>query len=325
MWVRRCRIRRFLSITIVLALLIEPLSLSEHAWAESWSSGSQATDLVHEPIAPGILYREVSLSTKDARQRLNVIEADPFRDDVEIFTSHAKDKVAYNDTLTGQIAREVFKGKNVVGGINGDMFFMGSSAPYSLGIQVKGGAVVTGYFHNTYYMFGVDDQRRPFIESVRGSGTVTVVKDVYQSASEPAEERVTEQVYAFELDGVNRNIDSLANGLLVITDQYSVYETASTSSGLLIVVDGISQPITLGETHTGVVRQVLAGPGAKSVPVPPDGIVLAAKGEKAAELQALIAPGDRIRLHIDTTHAGRIQEAVSGYTMLVENGRPLTA
>ncbi|MBE3550576.1 MAG: phosphodiester glycosidase family protein [Brockia lithotrophica] len=314
-------VRKRLGIVLLaLVFLLEGLGIPLNAHA--WSDEAVVEVLADEVVAPGIAYREIRVQDGETKNVLHALYADVQRSDVRIITAHAKDKVRYNETLSRQIQREIFKGVHVVGGINGDGFYIGG-ALYSLGPQVKDGAVVTGYFAPTWMFFGVEEDGRPFISrQVRFWGRMEV-----RPASE-GQATAAREPFGLDVDGVNRDVDAYSNALLVLTNQYNELETVQTSQSdaVLVLVEGAGDRAQLGAALEGRVREVRSGSGTKSLTFTNGQLVLAARGEKAT-LLASLAPGDAVRLTFGVRDeaAGRerhLREGIAGYfTMLVEDGQ----
>lgn len=267
--------------------------------------------LYDKPIGKGITYTEKQLSsfTSSIKQRVNIVTADLNEKDVNIIFSKAKDKVKKADTLTQQIQREIFKGNNVVAGINADMFNM--TTGFSTGPQVKEGAIIAA--HNTrseekvYPVFGIDENKKVFIDNI------------YLTAKLTAENgEIT------DIDNINRN--STKNSLILNTVQLNEYKkldfSSYASTGALTVVKGIPSKIMLGEEYTGTVETI--GEGSSEAKLGEDYIVLASNGTKTDWVKKNIKPGDKIKIKLDYSKPD-IVEAVGVYSYLVKNGRVLTS
>lgn len=108
-------VRKRLGIVLLaLVFLLEGLGIPLNAHA--WSDEAVVEVLADEVVAPGIAYREIRVQDGETKNVLHALYADVQRSDVRIITAHAKDKVRYNETLSRQIQREIFKGVHVVGG-----------------------------------------------------------------------------------------------------------------------------------------------------------------------------------------------------------------
>lgn len=267
--------------------------------------------LYDKPIGHGITYTEKQLLSYSSslKQRVNIITADLNEKDVNIIFSKAKDKVKKADTLTQQIQREIFKGNNVVAGINADMFNM--STGFSTGPQVRSGAIIAA--HNTrseekiYPVFGIDKNKRAFIDNI------------YLTASLTAQNG--EKI---DIDNINRN--STKNTLILNTVQLNEYKkldfSSYASTGALTVVRGIPSKIMLGEEYTGTVETI--GAGSSEAALSEDYIVLASNGTKAEWVKTNLKPGDKIKVKLDYSRPDVI-EAVGVYSYLVKNGKTLTS
>lgn len=267
--------------------------------------------LYNKPIGNGITYTEKQLSnfSSSLKQRVNIVTADLNEKDVNIIFSKAKDKVKKADTLTQQIQREIFKGNNVVAGINADMFNM--STGFSTGPQVKEGAIIAA--HNTrseekiYPVFGIDKDKKVFIDNIYLAAKLTAGNGE-----------------SIDIDNINRN--STRNTLIVNTVQLNEYKkldfSSYASTGALTVVKGIPSNIQLGREYEGTVETI--GAGSSEAVLSEDYIVLASNGTKTDWVKANLKPGDKIKIKMDYSRPN-IVEAVGVYSYLVKDGRSLTS
>lgn len=267
--------------------------------------------LYDKPIGKGITYTEKQLSnfSSSIKQRVNIVTADLNEKDVNIIFSKAKDKVKKADTLSQQIQREIFKGNNVVAGINADMFNM--STGFSTGPQVKEGAIIAA--HNTrseekiYPVFGIDKNKKVFIDNIYLNAKLTA-----------------ENGNSIDIDNINRN--STKDTLILNTVQLNEYKKLDfsnyASTGALTVVKGIPSKILLGSEYEGTVETI--GAGSNESVLSEDYIVLASNGTKANWVKTNLKPGDKIKIKLDYSKPD-IVEAVGAYSYLVKNGRALTS
>lgn len=267
--------------------------------------------LYDKPIGNGITYTEKQLSSfaSNLKQRVNIVTADLNEKDVNIIFSKAKDKVKKADTLTQQIQREIFKGNNVVAGINADMFNM--STGFSTGPQVKEGAIIAA--HNTrseekiYPVFGIDEDKKVFIDNIYLSAYLTA-----------------ENGEKIDIDNINRN--STKNTLILNTVQLNEYKkldfSSYASTGALTIVKGIPSKIMLGEEYVGTVETI--GAGSSEADLSEDYVVLASNGTKTDWVKTNLKPGDKIKIKMDYSKPNMV-EAVGAYSYLVKDGRALTS
>ncbi|MCX7885370.1 MAG: phosphodiester glycosidase family protein [Caloramator sp.] len=265
-------------------------------------------ELYNKPIAKGITYTEKQVYTSsNIKQRMNIITADLNDKDVNIIFSKAKDTVNKYNTLSQQIQREIFKGNNVVAGINADMFSMATGV--STGPQIKEGAILAGYFARSeekiYPVFGLDENKKPFIENIYMEGKLSANGDT--------------------VDIFNINRESYKNNIIVLTPQINESKRIDfsnyASNGALTLVRGITSPIKLGVEYEGVVESL--GIGSKSIKIPEDCIVIASNGSKFDWVKSHIKEGDKIKFKFDFNKKG-IVEAIGTYAYIVKNGRALT-
>ena len=281
-------------------------------YAKAAGSNLNQKVLYNKYIAKGINYTEKQVVDHDngKKNRLNIVTADLNDNDVKVIFSKAKDKEKKAATLTDQIQREIFKGNNVVAGINADFFNMGTG--FSTGPQISNGAIISCHEHrseeNIYPVFGIDKNNKPFIDNIHFNGKLTVLNQSDDT---------------IDIDNVNR--EGYENSLILNTTQLNELNKIDFSNyaenGALTVVKGIKPPIMLGEEYEGVVESV--GEGRSSVKIPEDGIVLASHGEKAEWVKAHLKQGDKIKIKLDYDKKD-IKDAIGVYTCLVKDGRVLS-
>lgn len=283
-------------------------------YAKAAGSNLNQKVLYNKYIAKGINYTEKQVVDHDngKKNRFNIVTADLNDDDVKVIFSKAKDKEKKEATLTDQMQREIFKGNNVVAGINADFFNMGTG--FSTGPQVSDGAIISCHEHRSeesiYPVFGIDKNNKPFIDNIYFDGKLTVLNQSGENDT-------------IDIDNVNR--EGYENSLILNTTQLNELNKIDFSSyaekGALTVVKGIKTPIMLGEEYEGVVESV--GEGLSSVKIPENGIVLASHGEKAEWIKTHLKQGDKIKIKLDYDKKN-IKDAIGVYTYLVKDGRVLS-
>jgi exopolysaccharide biosynthesis protein len=134
-------LKRFISI---IALIFYIAGVPAYALGKAGSAEAGEVVLYDRTIAKSITYSEKQIynQEKNIKQRMNIITADLNDSDVALIFSKAKDKEKKAEVLTQQIYREIFKGNNVVAGVNADMFNM--TTGFSTGPQIKDGAIIAG-------------------------------------------------------------------------------------------------------------------------------------------------------------------------------------
>lgn len=291
----------------MMLLFIAEILFSKTPVAFAQASGVEV-ELYNKPIAKGITYTEKQVYTSSGiKQRMNIITADMGDNDVNIIFSKAKDNVKKADTLSQQIQREIFKGNNVVAGMNADMFDMSSG--FSTGPQVKEGAIIAGFNARSeekiYPVFGIDSAKKPFIENIYMEAKLTAGGDT--------------------VDIFNINRESFKDNIIIITPQINEYKkidfSSYASNGALTVVKGINGPIKLGTEYEGTVESM--GFGSTGAKVPDDGIIIASNGAKLDWVKSHMKPGDKVKFKFDFSKKD-IVEAIGTYAYLVKDGRALT-
>lgn len=306
--------RRIFNKLIAASLLTCFFAEAFPGYAKAAGSNLNQEVLYNKYIAKGINYTEKQVYDYDngKKNRLNIVTADLNDDDVKVIFSKAKDKEKKETTLTDQMQREIFKGNNVVAGINADFFNMGTG--FSTGPQISDGAIISCHEYRSeesiYPVFGIDKNNKPFIDNIYFDGKLTVLN---QSGKDDT----------INIDNVNR--EGYENKLILNTTQLNELNKIDFSNyaenGALTVVKGIKSPIMLGEEYEGIVESV--GAGLSSVKIPEDGIVLASHGEKAEWVKTHLKQGDKIKIKLDYDKKN-IRDVIGVYTYLVKDGRVLS-
>lgn len=261
-------------------------------------------------IGSGVNYTSKFVITDgNKKQLMHILTADLSNPGANVIFSKAKDIEKKQEVLSKQVQREIFKGNNVVGGINADMFSMGIG--FSTGPQVVNGAILTG--HNAkseekiYPVFYTDTNKQAHIENISLTGKLDVLNSDGSTAAETA------------LDNINR--DNCQDKMVVVNKQLNetgAYDFSQyLPAGAVAVVKGINEPIMLDKKYTGTVEAIYTD--RKSIEIPEDGVLIAAGGYKGKWLKAYLKQGGQVSFSF--TYDKPIVNAIGTYTYLIKNGR----
>lgn len=335
------RTKYYISYLLLAVFFIQVMAVNAEA---SSAEVSKVKQVYNEKIARGIYFEHnnyLDYRGTGKNEHEYIITADLNDSTVEVITGKGNDKVLGLDTLSNQIAREQNKGKNVVAGINGDMFnislgTMHYGAP--LGLQVKDGEILVGFetiwSGPRYPVFGVDKNRKPVITYVAMDNMLSVVDAEYEKIHGQPNPELT-----IAIDTINRNNNEVMNNQMILfTPQLAnnpviEFTDEQAYNAVFIILKNIKGSkeggVKLGQEYeTEVVSVIDTRVGGKSTHVPKDGMVLAAQGEKAVWAKENLQPGAKVRFAFNLKdRAGRkleLNQAVSAYLPLVLNGRALT-
>lgn len=302
-------IKRLKTVVSLFLILLYILIIPSQAFAKMVSGYSNEVILYDKSIAKGINYSEKQVYDilNGKKNRLNIITADLNDKDVGLIFSKAKDKEKKVNVLTKQIEREIYKGNNVVAGINADMFNMVTG--FSTGPQIREGAIIAGHSskgeEGIYPVFGIDNDNKAFIDNIYLNGKISASGN------------------STSIDNVNR--ESFKNSLVIITNQLNENKKLDfkdyAANGALTIIKGIKAPIKLGQEYEGVVESL--GIGSKNAVIPDDGIIIASNGEKTNWVKSNLKPGTRVRISVNYSRPN-IKEVVGAYTYIVKDGNALS-
>lgn len=264
-------------------------------------------------IANGINYssKQVQIKQNDVnlKERVNIIQADLKNENLDIIISKGQNSVKGLEKLTSQIDKLRKEGKNVVAGINGDMFSTTTFIP--IGPQVQDGRLLVNYLDKSQEkelpIFIMDKQGNVSIENLEFSGSIT--------------DGLNDEI---KIDTVNR-VPHIGK-IQVFTREYSVDGKVELSNlnntAIGIVVKNIDTPIKLGVYNEGVVGKIIKGN--KDYVLNDDEVLITAEGANAAKLLKYYSEGSMIMIYCDF-NKDNIKNAIGGYTYLVKDGEPQTA
>lgn len=271
-----------------------------------------------------------------------IITADLNDPTVNVVTGKAGDKVLKLDTVSGQIAREQARWKNVVAGINGDMFNISAGTMHygtPQGLQVKDGQILVGFetigSGPRYPVFAVDKYHRAMVDYLAMDASLWVIDDKYEAVHGTVNpDKIT------AINTINRNNTAVMdNWTVLVTPQMADNPTigftdAQAANATLTVLKNIrggdSPAVKLGKEYTAEVVSIYdtAKSGVKSMAVPADGMILASQGYKASWVKKHLKEGDKVKFCFNIKNqAGKrldLEQAVTAWLPLVENGRALT-
>src|SRR5688572_6045067 len=117
------RARKYIAIMLAVVLIMQFMLIKEPMAVAQSTNWQQ---VYNHKIARGIFFQANNYSDYQGvtgqREREYIITADLGDPTVQVISGKANDKVLKLGTVSSQIAEEQGKGRNVVAGINGDMF-----------------------------------------------------------------------------------------------------------------------------------------------------------------------------------------------------------
>ncbi len=208
--------------------------------------------------------------------------------------------VSARSTLTGMIQSARAQGYDVVAGVNGDFFNLGSGAP--IGLVIRNGELVSS---DGLYSFAVGF--RPDGTTVMGNPDLEHV--LYRNGM---------PVGSFQL-----NKEEADSGPYAYTPVFGS-RAASNQDGVDVVVQTAGTRLTIGGAIEGTVVSV--NTGTYGTPIGANQVILSAReGKPGYPALATMVPGDVVRLEVrnpDGQWAG-VTEGVGALYRLLENGSPV--
>lgn len=303
----------------------------------------EVKQLYNEKIAKGIYFEQnnyLDYQGTGKNEHEYIITADLNDPTVEVIAGKANDKVLSLDTLSNQITSEQNQGKNIVAGINGDMFnislgTMHYGAP--LGLQVKDGEILVGFetiwSGPRYPVFAIDKNRKPIVTNVNMDNRLSIIDTEYEKLhGEPNPILIT------TIDTINRNNNQVMNNQMILfTPKLANHpiieftdEQAYHANFTILKVKGSKDGgVKLGQEYEAEVVSIIdTSTEEKSITVPEDGMVLASQGVKATWVKEHLQVGAKVRFSFNLKdRLGRkldLNQAISAYLPLVFNGQALT-
>lgn len=284
--------------------------------------------IMDQMAAAGVHHQEIqydNYKNTGKKQHFNIITTDLNNPYVQVITTKAKDVVIAGEAIPSQAQREIARGKNIVAGINGDMFNMTTGIP--MGLQIKDGNLIINHNHDgqekIFPSLAVDAANHVFIDEIRVDGNVSVDGN------------------SFRIDMLNRNehaVEKMAlyTPILNSSSTLSWYVEGTNpqfyQNGAYAVITGIDNPRELkaGKTYTGqVVKLVSQTSSSDAERIPENGVIIAAFDTKADWIRNNLVEGKTVTFQFNIYRkdvvTNDIVQAVSSYNWLVKDGRALTA
>lgn len=341
----RTKTARYLSALIALLLIMSFLLTGQKPVGATPNPIDRAGQVYHEPIAKAISFQENHYSDlqgeKDKPQREYLIAADLNDPTVQIISGKALGRVLNTATVSDQIAAEQAKGRNVVAGINGDMFnislgTMHYGAP--LGLQVVDGELLVGFetigSGPRYPVFAVDKNRQAMISHLAVDAWLSVLDEKYEELNLGPNPELT-----IAIDTINRNNTAVMdNKMILFTPQLALnpvvgFDETQASNATFTMLTNIKGPsegsVKLGDVYEAEVATIWdASTDSRSILIPSDGMILASQGTKADWVKNHLRIGDKVRFSFNLKDlAGNVlhlDQAISAWLPLVRNGQALT-
>ncbi|MCD7034519.1 phosphodiester glycosidase family protein [Metabacillus sp. GX 13764] len=313
--------KQLVPVLLIFGMLLQPAAGTFAAETPA----EKKTVLSSNQLAGGITHEEQRIENFGGKinytQRLNVLTADLSNPDVSVTSGKALDKVAAMETIGDQAGRERFKGKNVVGAINGDMYNMQTGM--NVAAQIQDGNLLVSHTGpsgvNAQPEFGIDANRKPFIDNLSIEGKLT-----YDGADKPIELLNRNEGAGEKLGIYTPNLNQKG--------EMSFYDLKNTfvKNGAMAVITGIDDPehIKPGKAYTGTITKIY--PSISNIAIPKNGVVLAGFGTKAEWMRTALKENTpftfEYNVYKGTSHTLKndVVDAVGGYDWLVKDGKAKT-
>ncbi len=336
--------RKYISY-ILIAFLLWPISFV-HAALVSASELQQTDSIFNEKIAQEIfLETNKNYAFPDSRGKCvmeYILTANLNEPTVKVITNKANDRVLQINNLSKQIAREQGLGKQVVAGINGDMYNISPGTIHygaPLGLQVQNGEIIVGFetpgSTSRYPIFIIDKKGKPLISYVKMDNRLSIIDEEYEKKHGKANPTLTTSI-----DTINRNNTAVMyDKMFLITPKMAPnpvigFTDDQASNGTFTILKNVkgvrNNAIMLGEEYEAEVVAVnsTAPTSLKSIALTNDMMVLASQGVKADWIRQYLKDGDKVRFSFNLRDlAGNnleVEQAISSWLPLVENGRALS-
>ncbi|MFY4775159.1 phosphodiester glycosidase family protein [Metabacillus sp. RGM 3146] len=313
--------KKLVPVLLIFGMLLQPAA---NSFAVD-TPAEKKTVLSSNSLASGITHEEQRIENFGGKsnytQRLNVLTADLSNPNVSITSGKALDKVAAMETIGDHANRERFKGKNVVGAINGDMYNMQTGM--NVAAQIQDGNLLVSHTGpsgvNAQPEFGIDADRKPFIDNLSIEGKLT-----YDGADKPIELLNRNEGAGEKLGIYTPNLNQKG--------EMSFYDLNNSfvKNGAMAVITGIEDPehIKPGKNYTGTITKIY--PSISNIQIPKDGVVLAGFGSKADWIKNTLKENTPFTFQYNVykgashTLKNDVVNAVGGYDWLVKDGKAKT-
>lgn len=249
------------------------------------------------PIAPGTTHTQIY--RPEGPWVIHVVEADLSQEFLELEALLGGGATMRRGQLTQMVAVRSSAERRPVAAVNGDFFALagGAYAGIPLGFHVQDGELVTFPDEGRSVLYLLEDGRVD-IGRFRANGWLVMPGEAL-----------------YPVAAVNRPPEY--SDLVVFTPRFGE-ETRAEEGTTQISLVGVSGPIRpQGEVRGQIASIAVAG----SQRIPPEGMVLAARGVSAYALRSLKV-GEEVRLRFEVEpEAGEIRTAVGGGPRLVREGR----
>jgi len=252
-----------------------------------------------ETVAPGV--RHLFRADSAGPWAVHVVEADPRACGVDLGTVKAGDRLVGRET-TSALARRAERTlrRPVLAALNAD-FFSFTPPGVPVGAQVVAGEVARGPAARP--VFGVTGRGEPFVETVSLGGKLWLSPGLFATLG---------------LVNAPPSGDTLS-----LYNRFAGDSTPADTGVVELIVRRVDASRVVGDTVRGVL--VGADTSSAGVPIPPDGVVFAARGRAADFLRLLAVPGDTLRWTLRFDPApGPVREMIGGHPLLVRAGREVT-
>jgi hypothetical protein len=275
------------------------------------AAAQKADTIATTTVAPGVTH------TRFVRNSgpwiVNVVRVDLRRADLDFEHARAHDQFRTRERVTEMAKRYAAAGTPVLVGINADFFDLKTGenennqivrGEWWKGVKVTDSPFDT--FRNIHIQFALDSARHPMIERFRFDGVVRSRNG------------------AMPIIALNANPGRTGESTVLYTPRFGAAtprDTTRATSELVLAAVG-RRGDTLLYLRRGAATATSGGA------IPPDGVVLAGYGARAAEVAAL-AEGDTLRVVLAVsprpTSRSPLQLLIGGWPRVVRNGKNVAA
>ena len=286
-----------------------------------------------DPFGFDDLWRPVSI--------FNILEIDTTYDNIEIVATTPKHSATGRELLVDQANRLSGQDKNVIAGVNGDMFNVGSdwgsAEGMPLGLTIVDGELITS--HNNFFesqrlpVFAIDDENRSFLGHLLLRNYVTRIRE----NAPPRESSIDLLNRNYNISGWNVMFTSRISDdgviRLLTRDDNRDFGIGGIPSWEFVVVSDVegADRIVAGQEYSGIVTELHTG--ISELEIPENAVVLGGHNI-VAEMD--IRQGDTIEFNFNIYETpnsfdddvgqpiNNIIQCIGAHTWIVKDGTPQT-
>jgi len=274
-------------------------------------------------LSPGLEYTRLQLGNflgLSRNLRVDILRANIFGPHVGAITSKANDVVVSRELLISQSDREISGGRQIIAGINGDMF---GSSGINLSMQIKSGRLLINHnsMHevNVFPVLAIDKTGKAYIDTFSIEGNLS------------------SDGKSIRIDSLNRN-EHAQDKICLYTNYLNVNKrlifndpgNAFVSNGAMAVVTGINNAdkIEAGKQFSGTITKVYSD--ISEIDIPNNAVIITGFGNKADWIRNNLKEGKSLTFNFNVymgskrTIKNDIVEAIGSYNWLVRDGKAVT-